>query len=431
MNVYDSQRMLDSLSAEGFEQQNEPENADLIILNTCHIREKASEKMYSELGRLRANRRAKVVVAGCVAQAEGEEILARAKNVDFVLGPQALHRLPKLLRENIGHNRTIDNDFPVETKFENWPSPVFHKASSFLTIQEGCDKFCSFCVVPYTRGSEYSRPASAVIREARTLVEGGTKEITLLGQNVNAYNGCSGGLGGLIKALDEIDGLDRIRFTTSHPRDMSDALINAFGEVDSLMPYLHLPVQSGSDRVLDRMNRRHDVEHYEKTISKIRAIRPDIAISSDFIVGHPGETEADFVETLKLADRVGFAQAYSFKYSARPGTPAAADQDQVSEQSKTERIARLQGLLGQHQKSFNEKFVGSLSKILLDRTGRLSDQLAGRSPHNQSVHVKVPPKNFSSLLGKIVLVRITKANQNSLTAELVREGEVKLPEVPV
>jgi tRNA-2-methylthio-N6-dimethylallyladenosine synthase len=252
-----------------------------------------------------------------------------------------------------------------------------------------------------------------------------------LGQNVNAYNGCSGGLGGLVKALDEIDGLERIRFTTSHPRDMSDALINAFGEVDSLMPYLHLPVQSGSDRVLERMNRRHDVEYYEKTISKIRAIRPDIAISSDFIVGHPGETEADFVETLKLADRVGFAQAYSFKYSARPGTPASDYQDQVSEQSKTERIARLQGLLGQHQKSFNEKFVGSFSKILLDRTGRLSDQLAGRSPHNQSVHVNVLPKEFFSLLGKIVLVRITKANQNSLTAELVQEEEVKLPEVPV
>ena len=424
MNIYDSERMLDSLSAEGFEQENEPENADLIVLNTCHIREKATEKLYSELGRLRDNCDAKVVVAGCVAQAEGAEILRRAKNVDFVLGPQALHRLPKLLRNSFKDDRIMDTEFPVETKFDHWPAPLSNKVSSFLTIQEGCDKFCSFCVVPYTRGSEYSRPASEVVEEARALVGKGTKEITLLGQNVNAYNGCSDGLGGLIKALDDIQGLDRIRFTTSHPRDMSDALIHAFGEVDSLMPYLHLPVQSGSDQVLSRMNRRHSVEDYEKIISKIRGIRPDIAISSDFIVGHPGETEEDFIKTLELSERVSFAQAYSFKYSPRPGTPASEDQDQVPEQLKSERIARLQNLLGRHQKSFNEKFIGSLSEVLLDRPGRLPSQLAGRSLHNQAVHIDVSATEFLSLMGKIVLVKITKAGQNSLTGELVRKEGV-------
>jgi len=443
MNVYDSARMADVLAPEGYEATEDPDTADLVILNTCHIREKAAEKVYSELGRIRsrsadlaAQRRPApmVAVAGCVAQAEGEEILRRAPNVDFVVGPQSYHKLPDLVaraaRRSDIVNRgrpsgIVETDFPAESKFDYLPAPVAQGPSAFLTIQEGCDKFCAFCVVPYTRGAEYSRPVDDVMKEARILVERGAREITLLGQNVNAYHGIRGGsaadgLAGLIRAMANIDGLKRIRYMTSHPTDMNAALICAHAEVPALMPYLHLPVQSGSDRILSRMNRRHSAADYLAVIDDLRRARPDIALSSDFIVGHPGETEEDFEQTLTLVREVGFAQAYSFKYSPRPGTPAADADDQVPESDKSERLERLQNLLNEQQMSYNQRSVGAVLPVLFDRKGRHSHQIAGRTPHMQAVHLDCADvAEADSLFGTISDVKIVSAHANSLKARLV------------
>jgi tRNA-2-methylthio-N6-dimethylallyladenosine synthase len=428
MNVYDAARMADVLAPEGYVGVDAAEDADLVILNTCHIREKAAEKIYSELGRLRGMRDARkkagaapvtIAVAGCVAQAEGDEIIRRAPHVDLVLGPQTYHRLPAMLRGLETGGARVDTDFPVEAKFDHLPPAAPQGPAAFLTVQEGCDKFCAFCVVPYTRGAEFSRPLDAVMAEARRLVADGAREITLLGQNVNAWHGAEGGLAALLDALARIDGLDRLRYTTSHPRDMDDALIRAHGDNEKLMPYLHLPVQSGSDAVLARMNRGHTADGYLGIIDRLRAARPDIALSSDFIVGHPGETEADFAATLSLVRRVGFAQAYSFKYSPRPGTPAADMDDQIAEPVKAERLARLQDALNEGQLAFNQGFVGRDVAVLLDRRGRHADQLAGRSPHMQAVHVACDdPVRAAALFGRIALVRVVAAHGNSLAARL-------------
>ena len=423
MNVHDSARMADVLAPLGYAPTGSAEDADLVILNTCHIREKAAEKVYSELGRLRLLKRGgtggpTIAVAGCVAQAEGEEILRRAPHVDLVVGPQTYHRLPHLLQEVAGRARSaIDTDFPADSKFDALPAPRAGGPTAFLTVQEGCDKFCAFCVVPYTRGAEHSRPASDIVAEARTLVDGGVREITLLGQNVNAYHGAADGLAGLIRALAGIGGLDRIRYTTSHPRDMSEALFRVHAEVDKLMPWLHLPVQSGSDSVLQRMNRRHDAAAYRRVVGRLRRARPDIALSSDFIVGHPGETDDDFRATLALVEEVGFAQAYSFKYSPRPGTPAAEMDDQVPEPTKVARLAELQALIGAQQRAFNDGFVGRVVPVLFDRPGRAAGQFAGRSPHMQAVHVGVDG-DAASVMGAIVPVRIVAAHANSLSGRI-------------
>ena len=423
MNVHDSARMADVLAPLGYAPTATVEDADLVILNTCHIREKAAEKVYSELGRLRRLKRGEaggptIAVAGCVAQAEGEEILRRAPHVDLVVGPQTYHRLPHLLAEVATRARAaIDTDFPADSKFDALPAPHAAGPSAFLTVQEGCDKFCAFCVVPYTRGAEVSRPAAAVIAEARILVEGGVREITLLGQNVNAYHGAEAGLAGLIRALAEIDGLARIRYTTSHPRDMSDALIRVHADVEKLMPWLHLPVQSGSDRVLRLMNRGHGAATYRRIVERLRRARPDIALSSDFIVGHPGESEDDFRATLALVEEIGFAQAYSFKYSPRPGTPAAEMDDQVPEPVKAERLARLQALVAAQQGEFNRGFVDRIVPVLFDRPGRVTGQLGGRSPHMQAVHVDAAGE-APAHLGAIVPVRIVAARGNSLAGRI-------------
>jgi len=433
MNVYDSARMADVLAGLGYGKAAGPEEADLVILNTCHIREKAAEKVYSELGRLRIlkDQRGRdgtplmLGVAGCVAQAEGEEMLRRAPYLDIVVGPQAYHRLPDLLAR-AQHGSAIDTEFPPEPKFDFLPAPSVPGAvSAFLTVQEGCDKFCSFCVVPYTRGAEFSRPASDVIDEARRLVDLGAREITLLGQNVNAYHGAAPdgaaewGLGRLIRALAEIDRLARIRYTTSHPRDMDDALITAHGVVPQLMPYLHLPVQSGADRILRAMNRRHGVDDYLDIIDRLRASRPDIALSSDFIVGHPGETDKDFTATLDLVRRVGFAQAYSFKYSPRPGTPAATESDQVPEDVKSERLAVLHDLLEEQQRSFNRATEGRVVPVLFERAGRRPRQVTGRTPWMQAVHVEVADANTgASLAGAVAPVEILAAKTNSLAGRI-------------
>ena len=443
MNVYDSGRMVDVLAPVGFEATDDPDAADLVILNTCHIREKAAEKVYSELGRIRsksaelmAERRPApmVAVAGCVAQAEGEEILRRAPNVDFVVGPQSYHKLPELVARAAGRPATgarkrpadiVATEFPAESKFDHLAPPIAHGPSAFLTVQEGCDKFCAFCVVPYTRGAEYSRSVDDVMSEARVLVEGGVREITLLGQNVNAYHGIGNGgtedgLSGLIRSLAKIDGLERIRYTTSHPRDMSGALIRAHAEVPALMPYLHLPVQSGSDRVLFRMNRQHKADDYLAVINELRRANPDIAVSSDFIVGHPGETAEAFEQTLALVREVGFAQAYSFKYSPRPGTPAADADDQVSEADKSDRLERLQNLLNEQQMAFNKKTVGTVLPVLFDRKGKHPHQIAGRSPHMQAVHIDCTDAvEAASLYGTISDVEVISAHANSLKARLV------------
>jgi tRNA-2-methylthio-N6-dimethylallyladenosine synthase len=432
MNVYDAARMADVLAGCGYGKAESAEDADLVILNTCHIREKAADKIYSELGRLRVlqetrrrdGRPLTLGVAGCVAQAEGEEMLRRAPFLDIVVGPQTYHRLPELLAR-AGGSGAIDLEFPPEPKFDFLPPPVADGAVSvFLTVQEGCDKFCSFCVVPYTRGAEYSRPAVQVIAEAERLVANGAREIVLLGQNVNAYHGRSPdggasewGLGRLVRALADIDGLTRIRYTTSHPLDMDDELIAAHGEVPRLMPFVHLPVQSGSDRVLAAMNRRHRVEDYTSIIERLRAARPDIALSSDFIVGHPGETDADFAETLELVRRVGFAQAYSFKYSPRPGTPAAAANDQVPDPAKAERLAVLQDLLDAQQHAFNRATEGRVVAVLFEREGRRAGQAAGRSPWMQAVHVEA--SDAQALAGRLVPVEIVQAKANSLAGRLV------------
>ncbi|TFL17315.1 tRNA (N6-isopentenyl adenosine(37)-C2)-methylthiotransferase MiaB [Jannaschia formosa] len=425
MNVYDSERMAEAMGAQGYVQTDRPEEADLILLNTCHIREKAAEKVYSELGRLKVLKAEKpglrIGVAGCVAQAEGAEIMARQPAVDLVVGPQAYHRLPDLVRRAEAGEAALDTDMPDEDKFEHLPqlrTPAA-KPAAFLTVQEGCDKFCAFCVVPYTRGAEVSRPAARLLSEARALVGRGVREITLLGQNVNAYHGDApdGGtwsLADLIWALDRIEGLERIRFTTSHPNDFSDDLIAAHATCAKLMPYLHLPVQSGSDRILKAMNRKHTAAAYVALIDRLRAARPDLLLSGDFIVGFPGETEADFEDTLRLVERVGYGQAYSFRYSARPGTPAA-EKPGVPDEVAADRLQRLQALLGAQQRAAQEAMVGRETSVLFEKAGRLPGQLVGKSDYLQAVHVTAP----DSLKGTVARVRVTEAKANSLAAELV------------
>jgi tRNA-2-methylthio-N6-dimethylallyladenosine synthase len=440
MNVYDSDRMADVLRPLGYALANGPEQADLVVLNTCHIREHASEKVYSELGRLRdakVQRRAEggdltIAVAGCVAQAEGEEIVRRQPAVDIVVGPQAYHRLPELLAEaerkasirragkRLPGAGVLDTDFPTESKFDHLPAPQGVRAgSAFLSIQEGCDKFCTFCVVPYTRGAEYSRPASAVLAEARQLLAAGAIEITLLGQNVNAYHGeaadgSTWSLARLIRALSEIDGVARIRYTTSHPRDMDDDLIAAHGDVPQLMPYLHLPVQSGSDRILEAMNRRHGRDLFLRLVDRLRHAQSDLALSSDFIVGFPGESDADFDETMRLIDEVGFASAFSFKYSRRPGTPGSAMPDQVPETVKAARLAALQALVASQARVFNASKVGATVPVLFAETGRKPGQIVGKTPWLQSVYADGDPR----LIGRIVDVRLTEGHANSLAGEI-------------
>ncbi|CDZ36413.1 (Dimethylallyl)adenosine tRNA methylthiotransferase MiaB [Neorhizobium galegae bv. officinalis] len=431
MNVYDSGRMSDALAGEGYVPTEEMGEADLILLNTCHIREKAADKVYSALGRLRDMKKARAAegrelmigVAGCVAQAEGEEIIRRAPAVDVVIGPQTYHRLPEALRRARGGKPVVDTEYAVEDKFEHLP--VTEKAkirargvTAFLTVQEGCDKFCTFCVVPYTRGSEVSRPVQQIVDEAWRLVDGGVREITLLGQNVNAWRaeGPKGGewsLGDLLYRLAEIPGLARLRYTTSHPRDMDDRLIEAHRNLRTLMPYLHLPVQAGSDRILKAMNRRHTGAEYLRLIERIRDARPDIAIAGDFIVGFPGETDKDFEDTLRLVEDVNYAQAYSFKYSTRPGTPGADLGDQVPEEVKAERLERLQALLLKQQAEFAKSCVGKVIDLLLEKPGRMPGQIIGRSPWLQSVNVDAK----TSQIGDIIQVRISGTGPNSLFAD--------------
>lgn len=432
MNVYDSVRMSDALAKDGYVQTEDMGEADLVLLNTCHIREKAAEKVYSALGRLRDMKKSReeqgrefmIGVAGCVAQAEGEEILRRAPAVDVVIGPQTYHRLPDALKRVRGGERVIETEYAVEDKFEHLP--VAEKATlrtrgvtAFLTVQEGCDKFCTFCVVPYTRGSEVSRPVRQIVDEAMKLVDAGVREITLLGQNVNAWQGEGAkgekwGLAELLYRLADIPGLARLRYTTSHPRDMDDRLIGAHRDLRILMPYLHLPVQSGSDSILKAMNRRHTGEEYIQLIEKIRSARPDIAMSGDFIVGFPGETDRDFEDTMAMVEQVKYAQAFSFKYSTRPGTPGADLTDQVAEEVKAERLERLQALLLRQQKEFAESLVGKTMDVLLEKPGRMPEQLIGRSPWLQSVNLDAKTLK----IGDIVNVRITATGPNSLFAEV-------------
>ena len=425
MNVYDSERMADVLRPLGYGLTDEAEGADLVVLNTCHIREKAAEKVYSELGRIKEMKQRKaeagggkttVVVAGCVAQAEGEEMMRRAPVVDLVVGPQSYHRLPELIaRASRASGERLAADFEPQEKFDALPKDRTATGySAFLTVQEGCDKFCTFCVVPYTRGAEYSRAPEAIEAEARSLAAQGVREVTLLGQNVNAY---VGGLAGLVRRLARIEGLDRIRYTTSHPRDMDDDLIGAHAEVEALMPYLHLPVQAGSDRVLKAMNRGHTAQHYVDLVGRIRAARPDIALSGDFIVGFPGESDADFEATLEVVRKVRYASAFSFKYSRRPGTPASALPGQVAEEVKAERLSRLQALLEAQQVAFNAAQVGRTVDVLFERPGRHPGQVLGRSPHLQAVHADGP----AELIGRIVPVRIAAAARMSLAAEVAME----------
>ena len=432
MNVYDSARMADVLAPHGYVPVDAPDDADMVILNTCHIREKAAEKVYSELGRIRQirerrealGRKTVIAVAGCVAQAEGEEMRARAPFVDIVLGPQTYHRLPEMVARAARAGGVVETDFPVEAKFDELPEASAPQGpSAFLTVQEGCDKFCTFCVVPYTRGAEFSRPAAQVLAEAKKLVAQGAAEITLLGQNVNAYRGVGPdgerwGLARLIRALAEIPGLARLRYTTSHPRDLDAALIEAHGAVPALMPFLHLPVQSGSDRILAAMNRGHRAEEYLALVERLRRARPDLALSSDFIVGFPGETDADFEATLALVRAVDYAQAFSFKYSPRPGTPAALAENQVPEEAKAERLEALQALLKEQQLRFNRSKVGAVVPVLLEKPGRHPGQLVGRSPWLQPVHLEAPARD----IGRIVEARIGAATINSLAGRaLVRE----------
>ncbi len=432
MNVYDSVRMSDALAKDGYVQTEDMGEADLVLLNTCHIREKAAEKVYSALGRLRDMKKSReeqgrefmIGVAGCVAQAEGEEILRRAPAVDVVIGPQTYHRLPEALKRVRGGERVIETEYAVEDKFDHLPVAEKSKlrargVTAFLTVQEGCDKFCTFCVVPYTRGSEVSRPVHQIVDEAMKLADAGVREITLLGQNVNAWrgtgaNGEQWGLADLLYRLAEIPGLARLRYTTSHPRDMDDRLIGAHRDLRNLMPYLHLPVQSGSDRILKAMNRRHTGDEYIRLIEKIRAVRPDIAMSGDFIVGFPGETDQDFEDTLAIVEKVNYAQAFSFKYSTRPGTPGADLTDQVPEDVKAERLERLQALLLKQQHDFAASLVGRTMDILLEKPGRMPGQLIGRSPWLQSVNVNAKDMK----IGDIIHVRITATGPNSLFAEV-------------
>ncbi|MBI0169966.1 MULTISPECIES: tRNA (N6-isopentenyl adenosine(37)-C2)-methylthiotransferase MiaB [Bartonella] len=431
MNVYDSERMGDSLDAEGYVATQSPDDADLILLNTCHIREKAAEKLYSDLGRLRVMREDRdpskpltIGVTGCVAQAEGEEILRRAPTVDLVVGPQTYHRLPELLRKVHEGKKIVETEYAVEDKFAHLPhhnrqAVKKRGVTAFLTVQEGCDKFCTFCVVPYTRGSEVSRPVGQIINEARELVDAGVKEITLLGQNVNGWHGVSQDgsqwrLGNLLYELAKIDGLKRLRYTTSHPRDMDDSLIAAHGNLEMLMPYLHLPVQSGSDRILKAMNRQHKAADYLKLIDRIRQARPDIAFSGDFIVGFPGETDEDFEATMKLVEEVGYSSAYSFKYSPRPGTPGATMKNHVDESVKDERLQRLQTLILDQQHRFLKSKIGERVEVLVEKAGRHDGQMVGRSPWLLPVVVSTNAK-----IGEIIPVDITKALPNSLFGNAV------------
>jgi len=422
MNVYDGERMAELLEADGLTAAAQGEAADLVVLNTCHIREKAAEKVYSDIGRLmkRGSGEAApmIAVAGCVAQAEGAEIPRRAPGVDIVVGPQAYHNLPELVRRAKAGERAVDTDMPSLSKFGALPGRRRQGPSAFLTVQEGCDKFCAYCVVPYTRGAEISRPFAAIVDEAKALVDAGAKEITLLGQNVNAWAGEGKGLEDLIRALDALPGLARIRYTTSHPTDMKEGLIRAHAEVGKLMPFLHLPVQSGSDRVLKAMNRRHGAGSYLRVIEQVHAARPDIAISGDFIVGFPGESNAEFQETLGIVEAVNYAQAFSFKYSPRPGTPAAGMEDQIPAEIMDDRLQRLQALLNVQQLAFNQASVGRRCQVLLERPGRKPGQLIGKSPWLQSVHLETEAR-----IGDLVEVELLAAGPNSLAgAELVREA---------
>jgi len=417
MNVYDSERMAETLQSEGYTRTETLEDADMVLLNTCHIREKASEKLYSDLGRLRpaklANPNLKIGVAGCVAQAEGEEILRRMPLVDLVVGPQSYHRLPEMLR---AEGQVVDTDFPEEDKFDHLPARRAARGpTAFLTVQEGCDKFCAFCVVPYTRGAEVSRPPERIIAEARDLVSRGVREITLLGQNVNAYHGGGWGLARLLRELAVIEGLERLRYTTSHPNDMEDDLIAAHGDLPALMPYLHLPVQSGSDRILKAMNRKHDAESYLRLVERIRAARPDILLSSDFIVGFPGETDADFEATMALIRAVGYGAAFSFKYSARPGTPAA-EKLPVAAEIADARLQALQALITEQQRAAQAAMVGREVGVLYEKPGRLPGQMVGKSDHLHAVHVADP----AGKVGDLVRVRVTASAPNSLAAEVLR-----------
>ena len=424
MNVYDGERMAELLVDKGIAPAADGEDADLVVLNTCHIREKAAEKVYSDIGRLRREDGSSplIAVAGCVAQAEGEEIMARAPSVGVVVGPQAYHRLPELVARATAGERASDTEMPAAAKFAALPARKRVGPSAFLTVQEGCDKFCTYCVVPYTRGAEISRPFADLVAEAERLVEAGAREITLLGQNVNAWRGEDAlgravGLGGLIRVLAALPDLARIRYTTSHPADMDDELIAAHGEVDKLMPFLHLPVQSGSDRVLKAMNRSHTAESYLRVLDKVRAARPDIALSGDFIVGFPGESEAEFAETLALVDAAGYAQAFSFKYSARPGTPAAAMPGQVAAEVMDERLQRLHAAIGRDQLAFNRASVGKRCEVLVERRGKLPGQWLGKSPWLQSVHF------FGhATIGDLVEVELAEAGPNSLGARLLERA---------
>ncbi len=428
MNVYDSKKMADVLAPLGYATTEEPADADLMILNTCHIREKATEKVFSDLGRLRDHKEAKaekgekalIAVAGCVAQAEGAVITDRARYVDMVFGPQTYHLLPEMIAKAEGGTRVINTDFPLESKFDNLPeASAAQGPSAFLSVQEGCDKFCTFCVVPYTRGAEFSRPVAQVLAEAGKMVDQGAKEITLLGQNVNAYhgemNGTSWDLAKLISALADITGLERIRYMTSHPQDMNDDLIAAHGSVAKLMPFLHLPVQSGSNRILELMNRKHTAEFYLDIIARLKKQRPDIALSSDFIVGFPGETDADHQETMALVRAVGFSSCYSFKYSPRPGTPGAAMGGIVHEQLKDSRLHELQALLFAQQLEYNKSFVGKTVPVLFDRKGEKTGQLLGKAPWMQSVYVAAPQRLF----GEVIDVTIEKGFQNGMAGSIV------------
>jgi tRNA-2-methylthio-N6-dimethylallyladenosine synthase len=427
MNVYDGQRMADTLAAEGYAETTDMNDADLVVLNTCHIREKAVDKVYSALGRVKDVRieraktgaETKIVVAGCVAQAEGKEIIRRQPAVDLVVGPQAYHRLPELLRQS-ARKPVVDTEFPVEDKFSVLPAPrrevmVARGVSAFVTVQEGCDKFCAFCVVPYTRGAEVSRPAARILDEVRRLAGAGVREVTLIGQNVNAYHGAGAdgrdwSLARLIEAVSLVPGIARIRYMTSHPNDMGDDLITAHGDNPALMPYLHLPVQAGSDRVLAAMNRKHTAASYLRIIDRVRKVRPDIALTSDFIVGFPGETESDFVETLALMREVRFASTFSFKYSRRPGTPAADSGDQIAEDVMADRLLRLQTLAEEHRQHFNRAMIGQRTSVLLERHGREAGQLAGKSPYLQAVQID----GAGFAIGDILDVEITESATNSL-----------------
>ena len=412
MNVYDGERMAELLGAQGMTAATDGEDAELVVLNTCHIREKAAEKAYSDVGRLRREdgTRPLIALAGCVAQAEGAEAKRRSPMIDIVVGPQAYHRLPEMIAQVARGGRPVDTDMPAISKFDALPARRRAAPSAFLTIQEGCDKFCTYCVVPYTRGAEASRPWHDILAEARSLVDAGAREIVLLGQNVNAWADEKRGLADLIRALAKIDGLERIRYTTSHPADMTDDLIAAHGEVEKLMPYLHLPVQSGSNPILKAMNRSHTAESYLATIEKMRAARPDVAISGDFIVGFPGETEEDFLATLQIVDAVRYASAYSFKYSARPGTPAAAMEDQIPRDIMDDRLQRLQAKINEQQLAFNRSKVGCDTQVLIERNGKLAGQMIGKSPWLQSVHVE-----SDALAGDIIDVTLVAAGPNSMS----------------